>query len=112
VVSERLLLVLIALISLLLVLLIVPLRPLSRSHKIRRLWHTGPRLQYLIIIQPRPYSNQHLLNLIARARPRFSPCTKLTGGIFARLRVHWLFGLLNSFFLVWLLVLDVLKSVN
>jgi len=46
---------------LLLRLLTTTLRPLFWSVR-----DSSPGVQYLIVIQPRPYSTHHLLNLIAR----------------------------------------------
>jgi hypothetical protein len=61
--------------------------------------HRSPSPQYMIIIQPRPHSTHHLLDLIARERPRSSPCTKLSSNIFAGLRVHWSVGCWSCFVL-------------
>ena len=84
VINERLLLLM-----LMLLLLIILFRPLSRSTMVHlRLRNSSPSLQYLIIIQPGPHSTHHSLDLIARERPGSSPCAKLAGSVFARLRVH------------------------
>jgi hypothetical protein len=87
-VSLLMLLQVLLLVSLLVLslMLIVPL--MSRI----RLLHSGPSLQNLTIVQPRPYSTHHLLDLIDRKRVGSSPCAKLTSSVFARLRVHQLFG--------------------
>lgn len=70
-IDERLMLLLMlsSLVLLLIVLLlqlIVPLSSLSWLARARRQWHSGPSLQYLIIVQSRPYSTHHLLDLITR----------------------------------------------
>jgi hypothetical protein len=82
VMSKRMLLLLLVSLLVLLVLLLVLIVPLiSRL----RLWHSGPSLQNLSIVQPRPYSTHHLLDLVDRERAGSSPCAKLTSSVFARL---------------------------
>jgi hypothetical protein len=56
-IDESLMLLLLLMISLVL-LLILLLLILPR--------HSGPSLQYLIVVQSRPYSTHHLLDLITR----------------------------------------------
>jgi hypothetical protein len=86
VMSKSVLMLLLVSLLVLSLMLIVPL--VSRL----RLWHSGPSLQDLTVVQPRPYSTHHLLDLIDRKRFGGSPCAKLTGSVFARLRVHQSFG--------------------
>jgi hypothetical protein len=64
VMNKRMLMLLLVLLLVLPLMLIVPL--ISRL----RLWHGSPSLQYLIIIQSRPYSTHHLLDLITRERQK------------------------------------------